>query len=350
MPTSHSLLRRLLGMGLSRGRRRQCAPGGARAERTLPKRTDRAAGEGMAASAIYEGTIRHRRNAVREHEFRHRLALLYLDLHELDRVLDGRLLARRPGLVRFRRRDYPGDPGVALADCVRTEVERQAGSAPIGPVRILTQPRTLGHCFNPVSFYYCFTPPGAARRGRGGGNEHAVGRAARLCTDAHRRCPGASAGFVKALHVSPFMGMDQRYTIRVSAPGPTLSVHIESRDRGRRVFDATLSLPRPARPTRDGARDHALPGGNTARAHAHLRPRASAEAEGCAGSPSSRGAGVTATQNIAFHSGGRGARATQRVARRIVFGEGAPCATVQVNSRRLWPKLLQGSRRQRRGA
>jgi cyclopropane-fatty-acyl-phospholipid synthase len=75
---------------------------------------------------------------------------------------------------------------------------------------------------------------------------------------------------------------------------------------------------------------------------------------------------VTGTQNNGFHSGGRGATAMQRVARRIVlgllrglragrltilaedrrvvFGEGAPCATVQVNSPRLWPKLLQGSR------
>jgi cyclopropane-fatty-acyl-phospholipid synthase len=30
--------------------------------------------------------------------------------------------------------------------------------------------------------------------------------------------------------------------------------------------------------------------------------------------------------------------------RRVVFGEGAPCATVQVNSPLLWPKLLHGSR------
>jgi hypothetical protein len=56
--------------------------------------------------------------------------------------------------------------------------------------------------------------------------------------------PELSASFAKALHVSPFMGMEQRYTIRVSAPGPTLSVHIESRERGRPVFDATLSLRR----------------------------------------------------------------------------------------------------------
>jgi DUF1365 family protein len=198
----------------------------------------------MTDSAIYEGTIRHRRHAVREHEFRHRLALLYLDLQELDRVLDGRLLARRPGLVRFRRRDYLGDPGVALADCVRTEVERQAGSAPIGPVHILTQPRTLGHCFNPVSFYYCFTPQGrldavvAEVTNTPWGERHAY--VLTRTGDA----PELSASFAKALHVSPFMGMDQRYTIRASAPGPKLSVHIESRERGRPVFDATLSLRR----------------------------------------------------------------------------------------------------------
>ncbi|MGH2877984.1 MAG: DUF1365 domain-containing protein [Solirubrobacteraceae bacterium] len=198
----------------------------------------------MTASAIYEGTIRHRRHAVREHEFRHRLALLYLDLQELDRVLDGRLLARRPGLMRFRRSDYLGDPGVALADAVRTEVERQAGSAPIGPVRVLTQPRTLGHCFNPVSFYYCFTPQEqldavvAEVTNTPWGERHAY------VLTRPGDAPELSASFAKALHVSPFMGMDQRYTINASAPGPGLSVHIESREHGRPVFDATLSLHR----------------------------------------------------------------------------------------------------------
>jgi hypothetical protein len=198
----------------------------------------------MTASAIYEGTIRHRRYALRDHEFRHRLALLYLDLQELDGVLDGRLIERRPGLVRFRRRDYLGDPDLALADCVRTEVERQTGRAPGGPVRVLTQPRTFGHCFNPVSFYYCFTP-----------QERLDAVVAEVTNTPWRERhayvlartgdgPELSASLAKALHVSPFMGMQQRYAIRASAPGPTLSVHIESRERGQRVFDATLSLRR----------------------------------------------------------------------------------------------------------
>ena len=41
-------------------------------------------------------------------------------------------------------------------------------------------------------------------------------------------------GHEKALHVSPFMGMEQRYAWRAPDPGPTLSVHIESREGARR--------------------------------------------------------------------------------------------------------------------
>jgi uncharacterized protein len=52
--------------------------------------------------------------------------------------------------------------------------------------------------------------------------------------------------FDKRLHVSPFMGMEQSYLWRATSPGPTLSVHIENHEHGRRAFDATLSLRRVA--------------------------------------------------------------------------------------------------------
>ena len=48
----------------------------------------------------------------------------------------------------------------------------------------------------------------------------------------------------KRMHVSPFMSMDQRYTLRAAVPGKTLSVYIENREGGERVFDATLNLER----------------------------------------------------------------------------------------------------------
>jgi len=56
------------------------------------------------------------------------------------------LVARRPGLVRFRRRDYLGDASVPLHRAVLDVVEDRTGARPEGPIRLLTQVRSLGHC------------------------------------------------------------------------------------------------------------------------------------------------------------------------------------------------------------
>jgi uncharacterized protein len=202
----------------------------------------------VSASAIYEGTIRHRRFAVRAHEFRHRLAFAYVDLDELPTLLGGRLLARRPGPLRFRRRDYLGDASQPLAEAVRDAVQARTGRRPQGPVRVLTQLRSWGHCFNPVSFYFCLEPAGeridcvlAEVTNTPWGERHAYVLACE--GEPVREIEGELA---KALHVSPFMGMDHRYRWRVSAPARTLRVHIESRSEERLVFDATLALRRHA--------------------------------------------------------------------------------------------------------
>ena len=81
----------------------------------------------MTASALYEGTIRHRRVRVQASEFRHGIALAYVDLDELPRLLGGKLVQHGPGVVRFRRSDYLGDDGVPLADAVRALVAERTG-------------------------------------------------------------------------------------------------------------------------------------------------------------------------------------------------------------------------------
>ena len=59
------------------------------------------------ASAVYEGEVYHRRLAPREHAFRRRHHMLYLDLAELPRLLEElRWLSRAPlHPLRFRRAD-----------------------------------------------------------------------------------------------------------------------------------------------------------------------------------------------------------------------------------------------------
>ena len=190
----------------------------------------------MTASALYEGTIQHRRFSVREHAFRHRVSMAFLDLDELPRLLGGRIARGR-----FRRSDHIGDPSGSLKDAVR---DIAGPDAPQGPVRLLTNLRTLGHCFNPVCFYYLYEPDGetlgavvAEVTNTPWGDRHAY----TLSRGDGRVLAGAMD---KQMHVSPFMGMDQRYVLRAAEPGPTLSVHIENREDGDRVFDATLNLER----------------------------------------------------------------------------------------------------------
>jgi uncharacterized protein len=205
------------------------------------------------ASAIYVGSVRHRRFDVREHEFRYRLALAYIDLDELPTLLHGRLLASRPGPARFRRRHYLGDEHVPLADAVRDVVADQAGVRPSGPVRVLCNLSSFGHCFNPVSFYYCMDEAAesveavlAEVTNTPWGERHAYVLAcgSEDCSPAQTAGTVLAGNSTKALHVSPFMGMDQRYEWRVSVPGETLSVHIASSRKGDLAFDATLSLRR----------------------------------------------------------------------------------------------------------
>ncbi|MFZ1996530.1 MAG: DUF1365 domain-containing protein [Solirubrobacteraceae bacterium] len=199
----------------------------------------------MTASCIYMGTIRHRRVAP-DTQFTHRLALAYVDLQELPTLLGGRLLARGPGALRFRRRDYLGPEALPLDVAVRDRVTELSGHRPAGPIRLLTQLRSFGLCFNPVSFYYCFDP-GAHRlvsvlaevTNTPWGERHSY-----LLGGNGADAAIMSGSFAKELHVSPFMGMDHAYVARATRPGATLSVHIESRRDGAATFDATLAMER----------------------------------------------------------------------------------------------------------
>lgn len=192
-------------------------------------------------SFLYEGRITHRRRTPVEHAFSYPVCMLLLDLDELPRVLAQHPLwsATRPAPGRIRRADLLGDTRVPVQDAVRDEVLRQTGTRPVGPIRLLTTPRTYGHAFNPVSFYFCFDA--------GGERVEAVLAEVTNTPWGERHAyvmDPAGGGSDKAFHVSPFMGMDHRYSWRLTPPGETLAITIASDRAGARVFDAGLRLER----------------------------------------------------------------------------------------------------------
>ena len=204
----------------------------------------------MSHSCLYCGRVRHRRFAPKPHAFQYRLFLLYLDLDELPRLFDRFWLwsARRPNLAWFRRADHLGDPAQPLAESVRDLVAQRTGRRPRGPVRLLTHLRYFGHGFNPVSFYYCFDADGASVEhivaevnNTPWGEQHCYVLSA---APAQRRRPVQRFELDKQFHVSPFMAMDIHYRWSFTRPGEQLYVHLQNRQQGHRLFDATLFLDR----------------------------------------------------------------------------------------------------------
>lgn len=194
-------------------------------------------------SAIYEGTVTHARRHPVTHVFTNRLFHVYLDLDELDTVFSGSRWWRHEAAApaSFRRRDYlPGS--LSLAEQLRTLVAERTGHRPTGAVRLLTHARMFGVSFNPVSFYYCFADDGAL--------DAIVAEITNIpWLERHcyvLDCRGRAADDLtfdldKRFHISPFMGMAQRYHWRFNVPGEALNVHMTSLENGQELFTASLA-------------------------------------------------------------------------------------------------------------
>jgi hypothetical protein len=201
-------------------------------------------------SAIYEGRVRHRRFAPVSNEFTYRLFMMYLDLSELSEVFGGRLLwsVNRPSLAYLRRKDHLGDPATSLDEAVRGLVAERTGMRPTGPIRLLTHLRYFGHCFNPVSFFYCYDPSGrdvetvVAEITNTPWHERYCYVLSEAMNEHHR--PWKRYRFPKQFHVSPFIDMNVDYDWRFLEPAERIQVHMEDHVEGGKLFDATLSLRR----------------------------------------------------------------------------------------------------------
>ena len=196
-------------------------------------------------SAIYEGTLHHRRfGPGATHSFSYDVAMPLLDLAEIETVTGLHPLwsSRHPAPVWFRRADFLGDPAVRLDEAVRDLVEESTGHRPKGPIALLANLRTWGWLFNPISLYFCAGPDGAAVETLLAEVENTPWH------DRHSYVVGAPGRhrFAKTMHVSPFLPMDVDYVLRYTAPAERLGVQLDVVRGDERLLSATLSLRRRA--------------------------------------------------------------------------------------------------------
>lgn len=186
--------------------------------------------------ALYVGEVMHRRLRPVDHRLRYRVFMLLVDLDDLVE------LGRRLRLLSIGKFNLFGldlrDYGDGQAAGPRTHVDSllsRAGLPTGGPVRLLTMPRVLGYTFNPLNVYFCGHPDGGLQAilyevNNTFGERHAyllpVERPGSANTPIRQRID-------KAMHVSPFLGMDHEYRFRIEPPGehaPAMSLRVDVHD------------------------------------------------------------------------------------------------------------------------
>lgn len=191
-------------------------------------------------SALYIGSVIHRRMRPRAHHLRYRVFWTLLDLDELP-AIDRKLWFfshNRGNLASFRDRDH----GDGSSTPLRRQIAGRLAAAGIdadGPVRLLCMPRILGYGFNPLSVYFCHR--------KDGGLAAVLYEVHNTFRERHTYLIPVAAGVgevvaqecAKTFYVSPFLDMDMAYAFRVLPPGEQVRVAISGRDgQGPLIFAA----------------------------------------------------------------------------------------------------------------
>ena len=205
----------------------------------------------MLQSYLYEGMLTHRRFRPRDHAFKYRLYMAYLDLDELDRFCPNEWIrSERFACASFLRSDHVGNPTERLTESIKKLVYSKTGISVDGPIRLLTQLRTWGYYFSPLNMYYCFEADGTTLIA-------IVAEVSNTPWDEKHlyvlwegnQIPGGEAlkyRHQKAFHVSPFMSMDHIYDWSIGMPCEKLRVGIRSTHQNQLLFHAGLELHRQA--------------------------------------------------------------------------------------------------------
>jgi len=199
-------------------------------------------------SALYVGTLRHRRFTPRPHSFSYTVYMAFLDVDRLPELMKISPLAsyNKWNLTAYCEQDHFGAPHQSLRTRLAADAAAHGLALPDGQIFLLTHLRYLGYVFNPVSFYYFYDRDGNLSMLMAEVNSTFGERHNYWLTGACERESTAAKRYTtaKKMHVSPFMSMDLDYDWIFSPPSQSLVAHINTLAAGRPFFDATLQLER----------------------------------------------------------------------------------------------------------
>lgn len=198
-------------------------------------------------SALYVGSVSHRRMTPRLYQLRHRVYWLLLDLAELPALgASLRLFSHnRTNLVSFHDTDHGDGSSSPLFDQAQAHLLAAGIDDPGLTIQLLCMPRVAGYDFNPLSIYFCRDGNGALIAMIYEVNNTLGGRKSYVIPASPAAGTGASDGTLrqacdKSFYVSPFMDLDMAYRFRVDPPGERVSVAVQARKDAGAVINTCL--------------------------------------------------------------------------------------------------------------
>ena len=197
-------------------------------------------------SAIYTGSIRHRRFSPKRHELQYQVFMMYLDLAELDQLFEDSWLwsNKRKAIAQFKRSDFFGDPDQPLDQSLRQHLFQETGHQATGPIRLLANLRYFGHIMNPLTCYYFFNDDEKLEYIIAEVNNTPWNEKHNYVLKCDPNQKYQRIKFDKAFHVSPFNPLDIEYDWRCNCPGEKLQLNMQNHRNNDIEFDATLALER----------------------------------------------------------------------------------------------------------
>ncbi|MFJ8743031.1 DUF1365 domain-containing protein [Embleya sp. NPDC127516] len=189
---------------------------------------------GRWGAVLYDTRTTHVRTTPRRHAFHHRGYLWLVDPDRLPAVP----WPLRP-LARFRPSDHAADAAHPELT-IRQDLDRYLAARGVrlgdGRVLMLTQARSLGYVFNPLTVYWC--------RDDAGRPLCTVAEVHNTYGDRHRYLlrpdPAGRTRTPKELHVSPFFPVDGHYRMTLPEPDEYLHLTVHLERAGGRAFTATV--------------------------------------------------------------------------------------------------------------
>jgi uncharacterized protein len=183
------------------------------------------------AARLWFGSTTHTRHEPFKRTFRHRIAMLEVDIDRLEEAkkLSALFSVNRGGAIAFRERDHGARSAVVP---LRLWAEARYAEAGIsldgGAIRLITFPRVLGYGFAPISLWFGHGPEGDLRGiiyevHNTFGETHSYVSA--LMSDGQRTLAQ------KEFHVSPFQKVEGKYRFSLRPPGEYHPGGIEAKGR-----------------------------------------------------------------------------------------------------------------------